>query len=343
MSILYKPRWEARDATGNAYSGAKLYVYEAGGLVPASVFADAALSTPLTNPVIADANGRFAQIFVAADTFDVVCKTSADVTLWSDEDVDGLGDSSGTFERDFTNSRLEISGSGGVVSIEAKPPTGDDVGGDGRLGGAEGTQAETWEIDAAAATVTGDLEVNGAITKGGKKIPGVVYTEGSASAQASVDIALPNSPTGVRGWRIEIIGLVLSATTGLRARLAYDATPTFKTGASDYSYGYVTSAGGGVTDLADAANDYIAIGPNQEPTATLLGAGFIDIATPNSGNGATVVSGTFHSVSGGFPLTILFSAQGLGNYGRATYLRLYPGSGTETFTYRVLTRQGFGE
>ncbi|MGL4309049.1 MAG: hypothetical protein ACRCSU_01080 [Paracoccaceae bacterium] len=90
------------DSNGLPVSGAKVYVYATGTLTLADVWADAAGTTLLSNPVVADSAGVVAQIFVT-EAVRVVVKTSADVTLY---DIDpapmslaaGAAASSVTFE-----------------------------------------------------------------------------------------------------------------------------------------------------------------------------------------------------------------------------------------------------
>jgi hypothetical protein len=66
--------------------GAKLYFYEAGTTTPLDVYSDAALSTAISQPVVSDSAGRFEDIFMAADDYKVVLKSSADVTVWTVDD-----------------------------------------------------------------------------------------------------------------------------------------------------------------------------------------------------------------------------------------------------------------
>lgn len=60
---LFIPPSKALDANANPYAGAKWFFYATGTLTPQSVFTTAALSTPHSNPVVADSTGKFANIF----------------------------------------------------------------------------------------------------------------------------------------------------------------------------------------------------------------------------------------------------------------------------------------
>lgn len=63
-------------ALGVPLAGAKLYFYTAGTATPLNTYSDAALTIPNTNPVIADANGVWAPIFMSSATYKVDMKTA---------------------------------------------------------------------------------------------------------------------------------------------------------------------------------------------------------------------------------------------------------------------------
>lgn len=80
---------------GEPLAGAKWYFYESGTLVPATVYSSAALDTPLTNPVIADAGGLFPNIFFdAALLYRGIQKDANDDTI-RDIDPINAGDGGG--------------------------------------------------------------------------------------------------------------------------------------------------------------------------------------------------------------------------------------------------------
>ena len=131
------------DAAGVPINGGKLRIYNTGTTTLSTVWANAALSTPLTNPVVADSAGRLPQIF-GADGLVVDCKmlTAANVELSDTAFTKSFsGDTSGDIYRDFTSARFQITKIAGEVEIEAGDPTGDDVGGTMRLGGWEKVSA----------------------------------------------------------------------------------------------------------------------------------------------------------------------------------------------------------
>ena len=58
------PGSQELDGNGDPYSGSKLYFYETGTSTPLDTYSDSALSSANANPVVADANGRFSDIFL---------------------------------------------------------------------------------------------------------------------------------------------------------------------------------------------------------------------------------------------------------------------------------------
>ncbi len=75
--------WQpALDANANPISGARATVYTEGTTTPATVYSDAALTTPLTNPVVSNSAGQFAGIFADSGLlYDVKIATSAGAQL----------------------------------------------------------------------------------------------------------------------------------------------------------------------------------------------------------------------------------------------------------------------
>lgn len=92
MATLFTPpRFTPVDGSGNVYAGAKLYFYLTGTTTPVDTYADSGLLTPNANPVVADANGLFASIYLDNSTvYKAVLKTSADVTVWTVDPLTSL-------------------------------------------------------------------------------------------------------------------------------------------------------------------------------------------------------------------------------------------------------------
>ena len=74
-------------------SGATLTFYRAGTTTKISIYQNSQATTPHTNPVVADASGNFAAIFLAtADAYKFILKTSAGVTVQTVDRIPVGGD-----------------------------------------------------------------------------------------------------------------------------------------------------------------------------------------------------------------------------------------------------------
>lgn len=87
MSLLFAPPYmTVLDSDGNPVSGAKLYFYATGTTTPATVYSNSSLVTPLANPVVADAAGRCAAVYLDSNvTYRCKITTAAGATI---RDVD---------------------------------------------------------------------------------------------------------------------------------------------------------------------------------------------------------------------------------------------------------------
>jgi len=327
------------DAAGVPINGGKLRIYNTGTTTLSTVWANAALSTPLTNPVVADSAGRLPQIF-GADGLVVDCKmlTAANVELSDTAFTKSFsGDTSGDIYRDFTSARFQITKIAGEVEIEAGDPTGDDVGGTMRLGGWENTQADQIELDGALVNVTGKLKENG------KKLDGVVYTARTSFSGATVDITLPNDPTGCLAWEIDFWDVVTTGAANVYVRIGY-AGGAVKSGASDYAWAGMKDAGATAAAFSsrDQSDAQIVLNYAISGSATFPMSGKLIVTTSSTGN--TTVYGMVAGSGGTYPQTGHFTGFGLNTYGVASTLQLLLNAGSFTSGYyRVKPLRGWGE
>lgn len=338
------------DADNNPLSGGKLRVYTANTTTLASLYSDVGLSVALSNPVIANAEGRLTSdgsnevvVYAAAGSYDIAELTSANVVLRNWDDVSPGSGETGDINQVVTgNGRFAVTGSAGAVKIQAGDPDPDDIGGTLTFSGWEDTQADLFTFNATLVNVVGAFKVNS------KKVE-VVYTEGTAfTAVASVDVALPNVPAGVRGWRIIFYDLILSVSLSLQINLSYDGGATYKTGATDYGRANLYAEGATPTSVTvPAAGGTLVVGDGSNTTPTDRPGLFeLTVFTPDSGSAATTLQGiaTLHDSAGTpAPTVIHFAGYGLGGYGRCTHVRLLGSGGTITGKYRVVPLYGTGE
>jgi hypothetical protein len=76
-----------RTNTDTRAAGAKIYFFEAGTTTPRTTYSDAALTTPRTHPVVADAYGRAPAIFLDYGDYRERVRTSGDTTLWDTDNI----------------------------------------------------------------------------------------------------------------------------------------------------------------------------------------------------------------------------------------------------------------
>lgn len=136
------PKYTAYDNNGNPLSGGKLYVYAAGTTTPATTYSDVELTIPNTNPVILDAGAR-ATVFLSPGSYKFIQKTSADVTVWSQDNVTSVAPFN--VDLDITGTVGEAVSAGDAVYLET---------------GSLGTAGRWYKTDSdAAATSTSALTI----------------------------------------------------------------------------------------------------------------------------------------------------------------------------------------
>lgn len=81
-TLAFFPLLQAFDNNGDPVSGAKAYWYLAGTSTPVNVYTTVGLTTPHAVPVVADAYGRFAEIYLTPGvSYKLDLKTSGGVSL----------------------------------------------------------------------------------------------------------------------------------------------------------------------------------------------------------------------------------------------------------------------
>lgn len=87
--------FRAFDGNGDPLTGGKLYTYEAGTTTPKATYTDSTEATPHANPIILNSSGYAGSdatplgVWLGDGGYKFVLKTSADVTLWTIDNVGG--------------------------------------------------------------------------------------------------------------------------------------------------------------------------------------------------------------------------------------------------------------
>lgn len=90
MTVLVQlPRQRLFTNAGDPSSGAKLYVYNAGGSTPRAVYTTSALSVERTQPIVADAYGNFAACWInpAGGDYKITINSSADALVYTEDNL----------------------------------------------------------------------------------------------------------------------------------------------------------------------------------------------------------------------------------------------------------------
>ncbi len=99
LSPIAGAGWQFFDNNGNPLSGGKLFTYAAGTTTNQATYTSSSGNTAHTNPIILDSAGRVpgsSEVWLAdGQRYKFLLKTSADVQLWSADNVSGINDFSG--------------------------------------------------------------------------------------------------------------------------------------------------------------------------------------------------------------------------------------------------------
>lgn len=239
--ILADPLFDIVNANGAPISGARAYFYVTGGTTPANVYADNALTTPLTNPVIADSAGRFVPIFLdPAVTYRLVVKDADDVAI-TNGDVDPLNPTGTTGTASLQD------GSVTTPKLAASAVTTPKI--------ADGNVTLAKMADIAGPAILGRSTGTGAPEAIGLSNP---TTLNALLGRIGTIFAYIGSspPTGSLKCNGATIGSALSGSTNADAAYAALFALIWNLDATEYPI--LTSVGGASTRGADAAADFAA-------------------------------------------------------------------------------------
>ena len=177
-NLFFLPFVVLLDGNGDPIPGGSVQFYRAGTLTAANVYSDVELTTPLTNPVEADAAGRLPEIYLQNIPYRVIVRDAADVQIDDIDDVNTIpqtfGAGGSAKSGDYT---VVVADKGQFFEVTAEAtitlPSLDDAG-EGFPVAVLNTSSAEVVIDAGASTING----NGTLT---------LYPEGWAIVSSGDD------------------------------------------------------------------------------------------------------------------------------------------------------------
>lgn len=87
-AIFQLPKTTLFDASGLIIPGGKVSFYDAGTTTPRAVYSDSGLTTPISQPVTADAAGRLPLIFMSTGSFKIAVTDADNVSIYTADNLD---------------------------------------------------------------------------------------------------------------------------------------------------------------------------------------------------------------------------------------------------------------
>ena len=167
------------DDDGVAVSGAKIYTYEAGTTTNATTYTTSALSVANANPIVADSAGRYVAYLAAGANLRFIIKTSADVTIDDQDNIQSVPGASVNLDIEGTVGEAVTAGQVLYMSsgAEASPLTA----GLWYLTDADAAPTSTTAqtigvaVSAIAINTSGTIRLAGLVTTAGAVVVGTTY------------------------------------------------------------------------------------------------------------------------------------------------------------------------
>jgi len=225
MKLVFHGRTQITDSNGDPVPGAKLEFFEAGTSNQLDTYSDYALTTPNTNPVVADSGGWITVFMKKNQPYDYTCTDSNDVTIYAkvtDQEAyfQPLTTKGDIFTYDTGQQRLAVGTDGYFLKADSSTATGL----------AWGTAADN------TLTTKGDLY---SYDTGNARLP--VGNDGDILVVDSAEA------TGLKWRAVEKVGAYLASNQALTqsawTKVVFD-TEEFDTG-SDFATGTFTAPAAG--------------------------------------------------------------------------------------------------
>lgn len=219
-TVMPAPKFTAYDNNGAPLNGGKLYVYAAGTSTPVTTYSDVDLTVSNQNPVVLDAGGR-ATVFLSPGSYKFVQKTSANVVVWSQDNITSVAP---------FNVDLDVTGTAGEALV-----AGDAV---YLSTGAGGTTAGRWyKTDADAVATSTEAYVIG-------MVPDAIASGSSGSIRLQGSITLTGPLTAGAAYYLSGTAGALTTTAPVNARFVGQADSTTTLIVGSVAGGAASTSGG---------------------------------------------------------------------------------------------------
>ena len=295
------------DTTGVAVSGAKIYTYQAGTTTNATTYTTSALDVANANPIVADSAGRYVAYLAAGANLRFMVKTSADVLIDDQDNVQAVPGASVNLDIEGTVGQAVTAGQVVYMSSGAESPaltkglwylTDSDAAATSTT-----PQSIGVAVSAIAINTSGTIRLAGEVNSAGSVVVGTTYYIG-ATPGAIVSSA-PSLSRQV-GMGITTSSLLLAATTSVVGALPNPITQDLlftdntydigKSGASRPRDGFFSRNLGvtGAVTLSGGLNTPLVVAQGGTGVASLTAASVLVGA--GTGNVAFVAPGTAGNV-----------------------------------------------
>ena len=208
------------DSDGVAVSGAKVYTYEAGTTTNATTYTTSALNVANANPIVADSAGRYVAYLAAGQNLRFIIKTSADVTIDDQDNIQSVPGSSVNLDIEGTVGEAVTAGQ--VVYLSSAAESTPLTAGKWYLtdsdAAATSTTAQTIgvAVSAIAINTSGTIRLAGLVTTAGAVVVGTTYYVGPTPGALVSSAPALSRQVGVA---MTTSTLVLAATTAVSASI----------------------------------------------------------------------------------------------------------------------------
>jgi hypothetical protein len=208
------------DATGVAVSGAKIYTYTAGTTSAAATYTTLTLDVENANPIVADSSGRYVAYLPAGGNFKFTFKTSGDVLIKEQDNIQSVPGSS--VNLDITGTVGEAVTAGQVVYLSSGGEASPLTKGLWYLTDSDATPTSTlpqsvgMAVSAIAINTAGTIRLAGEATTAGSVVVGSTYYVG---ATPGAIVASAPSNSRVVGVANTTSTLILAATAAVVATI----------------------------------------------------------------------------------------------------------------------------